>query len=34
MAKINKMILGKVSGSLGDITFRQRNGRNYCIGSA
>ena len=29
MAKINKMILGKVSGSLGDITFRQRNGKNY-----
>lgn len=29
MAKINKMILGKISGSLGDVTFRQRNGKNY-----
>ena len=29
MAKINKEILGKVRGSLGDITFRQRNGKSY-----
>ena len=29
MAKLNKTILGKVSGSLGDITFRQLNGKNY-----
>ncbi len=29
MAKINKQILGKVRGSLGDITFRQRNGISY-----
>jgi len=28
MATINKSALGKVSGSLGDITFRQRNGKN------
>ncbi len=29
MAKFRKEILGKVSGSLGDITFRQRNGKSY-----
>jgi len=29
MAKLNKAILGKVSGALGDITFRQRNGKNF-----
>ncbi|MFA6599123.1 MAG: hypothetical protein WCS69_15465 [Ignavibacteriaceae bacterium] len=29
MAKINKQILGKVRGSLGDITFRQRNGKTF-----
>ena len=29
MAKISKEILGKVRGSLGDITFRQRNGKSY-----
>ncbi|GAB6283670.1 MAG: hypothetical protein STSR0008_24590 [Ignavibacterium sp.] len=29
MAKINKEILGKVRGSLGDITFRQLNGKTY-----
>ena len=29
MAKLNKTILGKVSGALGDITFRQRNGKNF-----
>jgi len=29
MAKINKQILGKVQGALGDITFRQRNGKSY-----
>lgn len=29
MAKLNQKILGKVSGSLGDITFRQRKGKNY-----
>lgn len=29
MAKLNKKILGSISGSLGDITFRRRNGKNY-----
>ena len=29
MAKLDQKILGKISGSLGDITFRQRNGKNY-----
>jgi hypothetical protein len=29
MAKVNKMILGRISGTLGDITFRQRHGTNY-----
>lgn len=29
MAKLNNKILGKVSGSLGDITFRQKKGINY-----
>jgi hypothetical protein len=29
MAKIKKEILGKVRGSLGDITFRERNGKSY-----
>jgi len=29
MAKFKKEILGKVSGTLGDITFRQRNGKSY-----
>ena len=29
MATLTKSVLGKVSGALGDITFRQRKGRNY-----
>ena len=29
MAKLTKAVLGRVSGRLGDITFRQRNGSNY-----
>lgn len=29
MARIKKEILGKVSGTLGDLTFRQRNGKSY-----
>lgn len=29
MAKFKKEILGKVNGALGDITFRQRNGKTY-----
>ncbi len=29
MAKINKQILGQVQGALGDVTFRQRNGKTY-----
>jgi len=29
MATLTKAVLGKVSGALGDVTFRQRNGRNY-----
>jgi hypothetical protein len=29
MATLTKSILGKVSGALGDITFRQRHGLNY-----
>lgn len=29
MAKLSQKILGNVSGTLGDITFRQRNGKNY-----
>lgn len=29
MAMLNKSVLGKVSGALGDIVFRQRNGKNY-----
>jgi hypothetical protein len=29
MAILTKSVLGKVSGALGDITFRQRNGLNY-----
>lgn len=28
MAELNKSILGKVRGSLGDLSFRQRNGKN------
>lgn len=28
MAQLSKTVLGKVSGTLGDITFRQRNGKN------
>lgn len=28
MAQLNKAVLGRVSGTLGDITFRQRNGKN------
>lgn len=29
MPKLVKAILGKVQGALGDVTFRQRNGKNY-----
>ena len=29
MAKFNKQILGKVQGALGDVTFRQRNGKTF-----
>lgn len=29
MARLNQSVLGKVLGSIGDITFRQRNGKNY-----
>lgn len=29
MATLSKKILGRVTGTLGDITFRQRNGKNY-----
>ncbi len=29
MAKFKKEILGKVKGALGDVTFRQRNGKTY-----
>jgi hypothetical protein len=29
MASLNKEILGKVKGSLGDVTFRQRNGKTF-----
>lgn len=29
MAYLNKSVLGKVSGAVGDITFRQLNGKNY-----
>ncbi len=29
MAEINKQVLGKLSGTLGDIVFRQRSGKNY-----
>lgn len=29
MAKLKKEILGKVSGSLGELTFRQRDGKSY-----
>ncbi|MBK7107142.1 MAG: hypothetical protein IPH62_17860 [Ignavibacteriae bacterium] len=28
MAELNKSVLGKVSGSIGELTFRQRNGKN------
>ncbi len=28
MAELNKTVLGRVSGRLGDMTFRQRNGKN------
>jgi len=28
MAELNKSVLGKVSGTIGDLTFRQRNGKN------
>lgn len=28
MAELNKTVLGKVRGSIGDLTFRQRNGKN------
>jgi len=28
MAELNKSILGKVKGSIGELTFRQRNGKN------
>jgi hypothetical protein len=28
MAELNKSVLGKVRGSLGELTFRQRNGKN------
>jgi len=29
MATLSKTVLGRVSGSIGDITFRQKNGSNY-----
>ena len=29
MATFNKQILGKVQGALGEVTFRQRNGKTY-----
>lgn len=29
MAELNKSVLGKVRGAIGDITFRQRNGKNF-----
>lgn len=29
MARLNKQVLGKLKGSIGDIVFRQRNGTNY-----
>ena len=29
MAELNKTVLGRLSGALGDVVFRQRNGKNY-----
>ncbi len=29
MAKLNKQILGRVSGALGDVVFREKNGQNF-----
>jgi len=29
MAELNKTVLGKLSGAVGDIIFRQRNGKNF-----
>ena len=29
MATLTKTVLGKISGSIGDVTFRQKNGNNY-----
>ena len=29
MATLNKSVLGKIRGSIGDITFKQKNGKNY-----
>jgi hypothetical protein len=29
MAQLNKQVLGRLKGSVGDIVFRQRNGKNY-----
>jgi len=29
MAELNKTVLGRLSGAVGDIIFRQRNGKNY-----
>ena len=29
MAQLNKNVLGSVKGTLGNITFKQRNGKNF-----
>ena len=29
MARLNKQVLGRVSGAVGDIVFRERNGKNF-----
>ena len=29
MAELNKTVLGRLSGAVGDVVFRQRNGKNY-----
>lgn len=29
MATLSKQVLGRISGSVGDITFRQKNGTNF-----
>jgi hypothetical protein len=31
MGRMNKQVLGKISGSVGDIVFRQRNGKNFAM---